>query len=154
MGSRNELTEFCPPNLQNRKPQSELHEMSSNMLQSQLICYNLLLKVHQIIPTSVLQKIKTSGTKQKLVRGKAYFRGEVLNKVLNAKAPPRGPTLLKKNIFDWKGSPFVYLLLTNGTPFTYFLWNFTSLLTGVKCGCLLNMNKSQNQKVFSTFSRP
>ena len=154
MGSRNELTEFCPPNLQNRKPKSELHEMNSNMLQSQLIYYNLLLKVHQIIPTSVLQKIKTSGTKQKLVRGKAYFRGEVLNKVLNAKAPPRGPTLLKKNIFDWKGSPFVYLLLTNGTPFTYLLWNFTSLLTGVKCGCLLNMNKSQNQKVFSTFSRP
>ena len=100
MESRNELTEFCPPNLQNRNPKSELHEMNSNMLQSQLIYYNLLLKVHQIIPTSVLQKIKTSGTKQKLVRGKAYFRGEVLNKVLNAKAPPRGPTLLKKNIFD------------------------------------------------------
>ena len=102
MESRNELTEFCPPNLQNRNPKSELHEMNSNMLQSQLIYYNLLLKVHQIIPTSVLQKIKTSGTKQKLVRGKAYFRGEVLNKVLNAKAPPRGPTLLKKTFLTEK----------------------------------------------------
>ena len=77
-----------------------------------------------------------SGTNQKLVRGKLYFRGEVLNNVLNGKVPPRGPTLLKKPFMTEKGSPFVYLLLTNGTPFTYLLWNFTSLLPGVKCGCL------------------
>ena len=35
-------------------------------------------------------------------------------------------------MFDRKGTPFVYLLLTNGTPFTNLFKNFTSLLTAVK----------------------
>ena len=155
MGSRNELTEFCSPNLQNRNLKSELHEMNSNMLQSQLICYNLLLKVHQIIPTSVLQKNKNFRYQAKAGKGKSVFPGRSAQQSFKREGTAqRSNSSKKKNIFDWKGSPFVYLLLTNGTPFTYLLWNFTSLLTGVKCGCLLNMNKSQNQKVFSTFSRP
>ena len=155
MGSRNELTEFCPPNLQNRNLKSELHEMNSNMLQSQLIRYNLLLKVHQIIPTSsVLQKNKNFWYQAKAGKGKSVFPGRSAQQSFKREGTAQRSNSSKKNIFDWKGSPFVYLLLTNGTPFTYLLWNFTSLLTGVKCGCLLNMNKSQNQKVFSTFSRP
>ena len=38
------------------------------------------------------------------------------------------------NIFDGKGTPFVYLLLTkhiNGVPFTNLFLNFVSLLTAV-----------------------
>ena len=35
-------------------------------------------------------------------------------------------------MFDRKGTPFVYFLLTNGTPFTNLLKNFASLLTAVK----------------------
>ena len=44
----------------------------------------------------------------------------VLNKCLNGEAPPRGPTplILLYTIFHEKGTPFVYLLLKNGTPFT------------------------------------
>ena len=57
--------------------------------------------------TSVLQNNETSGTNQKLVRGKVYFREEVLNKVLNWKAPPRGPTLLK-NLFMTEKVPLSY----------------------------------------------
>ena len=35
-------------------------------------------------------------------------------------------------IFDRKGTPIVYLLLTNGTPVTYLVCNVASLLTVVK----------------------
>lgn len=35
-------------------------------------------------------------------------------------------------IFDRKGTPIVYLLLTNGTPFTCIVCNVSSLLTVVK----------------------
>lgn len=45
--------------------------------------------------------------------------------------------------FSEKGTPFVYLVLTNATPFTYL--NFVCLLSGGKA-------LSQNQNVFSTFS--
>jgi len=46
--------------------------------------------------------------------------GGGLNEVLNGEAPPRGPALtLLFTIFDRKDPPFVYLLLTNGIPFTY-----------------------------------
>ena len=34
-------------------------------------------------------------------------------------------------IFHKKGIPFIYLLLTNGTPFTYRVCDFASLLTAV-----------------------
>ena len=44
----------------------------------------------------------------------------VLNKVLYGEGPPRGPTpYLLYTILDRKGTLFVYLLLTNGIPFTY-----------------------------------
>ena len=40
--------------------------------------------------------------------------------VLYRKAPPQGPTPYPLYpIFDSKGTPFVYLLLTNGTSFQY-----------------------------------
>ena len=35
------------------------------------------------------------------------------------------------DIFHGISAPFVYLLLTNGTPFTYLVWNFAALLTAV-----------------------
>ena len=35
------------------------------------------------------------------------------------------------DIFHEISAPFVYLLLTNGTPFTYLVWNFAALLTAV-----------------------
>ena len=46
--------------------------------------------------------------------------GGVLNKCLYREALLRGPTpYLLYTIFHEKGTPFVYLLLKNGTPFTY-----------------------------------
>ena len=41
------------------------------------------------------------------------------------------PNTLLKTIFHEKGTPFIYLLLTNGTLFTYLVQNFASLLTAV-----------------------
>ena len=45
----------------------------------------------------------------------------LLNKCLYGEAPPRlvQPLTLSYTIIHKKGTPFVYLLLTNGTPFTY-----------------------------------
>ena len=50
----------------------------------------------------------------------------------------RGGSSLRSNplpllctIFHEKGAPFVYLLLTNGSPFRYLVCNFASLLTAV-----------------------
>ena len=52
--------------------------------------------------------------------GKEGGGGGVLNKCLYGKAPPPDPTLyLFLHQFPRRGIPFVYLLLTNGTPFTY-----------------------------------
>ena len=49
-------------------------------------------------------------------------------------------TLLLRTIFyenlSEKGTPFVYLLLTNGTPFTNLVLNFASLLNAVLIHCL------------------
>ena len=45
------------------------------------------------------------------------FPPGVLNRILCGEAPPRNPTPYI-TLFDRKGYPFVYLLLTNGTPFT------------------------------------
>ena len=54
--------------------------------------------------------------------------GGALNKVLHGEAPPRGPTPHPLCIiFDRKGTPFVYLPLKNGTPYTYLLRNTASL---------------------------
>ena len=45
--------------------------------------------------------------------------------------PEVQPLTLLYTIFHEKGTPFVYLLLTNGTPFKYLVQNFASLLTAV-----------------------
>ena len=59
--------------------------------------------------------------------------GGVLNKVLYGEAPPRGPTPYPFIYHFWQKSyPFrIYLLLTNGTPFTY---QVNPLLTNVAKG--------------------
>ena len=44
--------------------------------------------------------------------------------------PKVQPLTLLYTIFHEKGTPFVYFLLTNGTPSTYLVYNFVSLLTG------------------------
>ena len=51
--------------------------------------------------------------------------GRVHNKVLYEEAPPWGPTPYPfiYFLFNRKGTPFVYLLLTTGTTFTYLLQN-------------------------------
>ena len=45
--------------------------------------------------------------------------------------PEVQPLTLLYTIFHEKGIPFVHLLLTNGTPFTYLVYNFAYLLTAV-----------------------
>ena len=48
-----------------------------------------------------------------------FYNGHL---TLYGEAPPRGPTpYLITTIFYEKSTPFVHLLLTNGTPFTYLL---------------------------------
>ena len=59
------------------------------------------------------------------------LEGWVLNKYLYGEPVPRGPTTILYTIFHKKGDPFVYLLLTNGAPFTYLVSNFAFLLTAV-----------------------
>ena len=49
--------------------------------------------------------------------------------------PKVQPLPLLYTIFHEKGSPLVYLLSTNGTPFTYLVQNFASLLTAVMGSC-------------------
>ena len=52
--------------------------------------------------------------------------------VLYGEAPLRGPTTsLLDTIFDSEGTPFVNLILKNGTPFTYPVYSFAFLLTAV-----------------------
>ena len=54
------------------------------------------------------------------VRLKYDLPGEILNKIFLWEAPLQGPLLtLLHTIFGRKSTPFIYLLLTNGTPFTY-----------------------------------
>ena len=64
--------------------------------------------------------------------GARFEPREVLNKCLYREAPPRGPTPYPF-IYDFSRTryPLEYLLLTNGTPFTYLVQNFASLLTAV-----------------------
>ena len=45
--------------------------------------------------------------------------------------PEVQPLTLSCTIFHEKGTPFIYLLLTNGTPFTYLVCDFACLLTAV-----------------------
>ena len=109
MGSRNELTEFCPPNLQNRNLKSELHEMNSNMLQSQLIRYNLLLKVHQIIPTSsVLQKNKNFWYQAKAGKGKSVFPGRSAQQSFKREGTAQRSNSSKKKTFLTEKVPLSY----------------------------------------------
>ena len=78
-------------------------------------------------------KSRGVGTQQSFIRG--------------GSAPPFCPLpffILLCTIFDRKVNPFVDLLQTNDTPFTYLVWNFATLLTVVnalpklpyKCKCI------------------
>ena len=54
------------------------------------------------------------------------FHGVVLSSSCDQHCPPRVLTNESfiwgvSTIFDQRGTPFVYLLLTNGTPFIYFV---------------------------------
>ena len=82
----------------------------------------------------------------------------ILNKAFFLRGPPplppplRGPTPYPSIyiIFNRKGTPFVYLSLTNSTPFTYLVWNFA--VPSLNCGkCTFLINKPQNRKICSTF---
>ena len=56
-------------------------------------------------------------------------QGEVSTKFYIGRLHPKvEPLTLSYTNLDRKGTPFVYLLLTNGTPFTYLV---ASLLTSV-----------------------
>ena len=60
----------------------------------------------------------------------------VLNKYLYQEAPPRGPTSYPFIYhFSQKKDFFPILLLTNGTLFTYPVYNFASHLTAVNALC-------------------
>ena len=52
---------------------------------------------------------------------KEFYTGRLRPEVL--------PLSLSHTVSDRKGTPFVYLLLTNDTPFTYLVQTFSSLLT-------------------------
>ena len=41
------------------------------------------------------------------------------------------PRTLLNTVFDRKGTPFLFLPLKNGTPFTYLVYNFAFILTAV-----------------------
>ena len=58
-----------------------------------------------------------SGTQQMFTRG--------------GSSPEVQPLTLLYTIFHENGIPFVYMLLTNGTPFTHLVEKFASLLTAV-----------------------
>ena len=67
-----------------------------------------------------------------VLEGARFEPREVLNKCLYREAPPRGPTPYPFIYhFSRTRYPLEYLLLTNGTPFTYLVQNFASLLTAV-----------------------
>jgi len=60
--------------------------------------------------------------------GRAESPAGILNKALYGETPFRGPTPYPLyTISDRKGTPFVYLPLKNGAPFTYQLKNTASL---------------------------
>ena len=58
-----------------------------------------------------------------------------------------------QTIFYRKGPPFVYLLLTNGTPFTHLNYNFATLLAAVN-SLSFHTNKPLSQNILSTISQP
>ena len=61
------------------------------------------------------------------------------------------PLTFSYTIFDRKCTPF--RLPSIDDPFTWLVKNFTFPSTTVN-DCIMNMNKAQNQKVFSTTSQP
>ena len=66
----------------------------------------------------------------------------------------RGGSAPRSNpFFHEKGTSYVYLLLTNGTPFTYLVSNFVSLLTVVNA---LSFKKKSIRKIerFLDFFKP
>ena len=67
-----------------------------------------------------------------LQRNLTGWGGGVLSKFLGGEAPPQvQPLTLLYTIFHDKGTHFVYLLLTNGIPFTYLVYSFAPLLTAI-----------------------
>ena len=88
------------------------------------------------------QQIRTHSFSLRDVMIAQWARG-ALSKVLYEEGPPTlppPPLILLHTIFDRKGSPFVYLLLTNDTP-----------CNCRKCTIFWQiMNKSLNQDVFVT----
>ena len=69
-------------------------------------------------------------------------RGEYSRTVYTGRLRPEvQPLTLLYTIYDRKGTPFVYFLsfATNGTPFTYLVWNAAYILTAV-IQIPLNMN--------------
>ena len=66
--------------------------------------------------------------------------------------------IIPYTICNGKGSPFLHLLFTNGTPFTYLVENNASLLTALPThyapSFFKKKIKSLIQKVFFSFSQP
>ena len=57
--------------------------------------------------------------------------GYSTNVYMGRLGPVAQPLTLLCTIFHEKGTPFIYLLLTNGPPFTHLVWNFAFLFTAV-----------------------
>ena len=78
-----------------------------------------------------------------------FFNSFLLNKCLYGPRSNRLPFL--HTIFLEKGTLFVYLRLTNGTPFKYLVYNFASLLTSVNA---LSFKKISKIERFVDFLKP
>ena len=83
------------------------------------------------------------------------FSGGYPTKFYTGRLGPEGqPVSLLYIIFDRKGPPFVYPLLTVGTPFRNLVSKVAPLLTSVNALPLKYCMKiTQNQEIFSTFSQ-
>ena len=66
-----------------------------------------------------------------MTRGLCEARGYSTNVYTGRLRPEVQPLTLLNTIFHDKGTPFVYLLLKNGTSFAYVAQTFTSLLIAV-----------------------
>ena len=60
-----------------------------------------------------------------------YLGGYTIKFFTGRLCPKVHPLTLLYTIFDRKGTPFIYPLLANCTPFTYLAQNFPSFLTAV-----------------------
>ena len=77
--------------------------------------------------------------------------GGLLTKVLYGEAPPWGPTPDPFIYHFWqKGTPFVYRLLTNVTPFTHIAW--TPFLTAVNAPSLKHEQITNLERIMDFFT--